>query len=237
MRQYPKTVLITAGTKRLGLRFAQTTIEMGYNVIIHYRTSSGAARQWLYRNPSLEGRVFFIQHDLESSPEAVIKRAMELPCTLIGLVNNASLFSKGDLCDLSHLQQMMGIHCIIPARLGTYFYETIGKGWIINITDAIIDRPNLAYQNYRISKLFLRELTRQQAVRFAPSIRVNALAPGALMPSNGTTQKDFRSLAQNIPLKKTGAVASLMDAYRFLVNDHYCTGQTISVDGGWNLTA
>ena len=237
MRQYPKTVLITAGTKRLGLRFAQTTIEMGYNVIVHYRTSSTAAHQWLHRNPSLKGRVFFIQHDLEFSPATVIKKAMELPCTLIGLVNNASLFSKGDLCDLSHLQQMMEIHCVVPATLGTCFYENIKKGWIINITDAIIDRPNLAYQNYRISKLFLRELTRQQAVRFAPSIRVNALAPGALMPSNNTTRKDFRSLARNIPLQQTGAVTSLMDAYRFLVNDQYCTGQTISVDGGWNLTA
>ena len=237
MPQHHKGILITAGTKRLGLRFAQTTIAMGYKAILHYRSSLQPARQWLRRNPHIADNIFFIRHDLNDSPETVIKKALELPCTLTGLVNNASIFSPGDCTDVTHLQQMIDIHLVVPTRLGSFFYENIKKGWIINIIDAMIDRPNTTYQNYRMSKLFLRELTRQQAVRFAPAIRVNGLAPGAMMPAVDNDRSTFRSLAKKIPLKKTSSIKSLMSAYKFLIENRECTGQIISIDGGWNLIA
>ncbi len=233
----PKAVLITAGTKRLGFHFARTSLEMGYHVILHYRSTELPARQWLNRNPEFKNRVFFLGQELTVNPEHLIDRSLELPCALTGLVNNASIFTPGDIADIRHFQQMLDIHLLVPARLGAHFHSHVREGWIINITDALIDRPNLTYQNYRISKLFLRELTRQQALLFAPGCRVNAIAPGAMLPATHMKKEEFEALSRKTPLRSTGALAFLSDAFRYLVKNRYCTGETITVDGGRHLTA
>lgn len=235
MNRQPEAVLITAGTKRLGSHLAKATLLMGYSVILHYRTSNRSMVRWLDRNPRFRNRTFFICHELSESPEQVIDEALALPCMLRGLVNNASLFSSGDLLDHNHLQKMLNIHLHVPFRLGNAFYRGAGEGWIINITDAHLNRPSTAYQNYRMSKLFLQELTRQQALLFAPSVRVNALAPGAILPSSAMSRKEFQDLSQQIPLGTTGQVSSLVEGYAFLIKNRYCTGQTLMIDGGWHL--
>ncbi|MBN1306616.1 MAG: SDR family oxidoreductase [Chitinispirillaceae bacterium] len=237
MRKLPEAVLITAGTKRLGFCMAKATLSMGFSVILHFRSSDRFARDWLRRNPRFNRKVFFIRHDLSDSPETVITKSLKLPCTLTGLVNNASSFSGGNLNDPEHLRRMLEIHLFVPARLGAFFHKQVKSGWIINITDAAIARPGTACQNYRMSKLFLEELTRQQAVLFAPGCRVNALAPGAILPAAGSSKAAFNALADKIPLRKTGSLAALADAYCFLVKNTRCTGQTIAVDGGWHLVA
>lgn len=236
MSRKPEAVLITAGTKRLGFHIAKASLALGYSVILHYRSSDRTARHWLQRHPEYASRVHFLQQDLTTHPESLIEAALDLPCRLTGLVNNASLFSRGDLSDCIHLRSMLDIHLLVPAVLGTTFADHIRKGWIITITDALAGRTNVAWQNYRMSKLFLEELTRQQALRFAPELRVNAIAPGAVLPSSETGTAAFRNLATLIPLRKTTPVAAITDAYRFLISTTSCTGQIIRIDGGWSLT-
>ncbi len=238
MKKNTKAVLITGGTKRIGLSLAGATVEMGYNVILHFRSSDRYARRWLHRNPRFKDRVFFIRHDLSDSPETVIEKALMLPCSLTGLVNNASNFSSGSLDDPVHFEEMVNIHLLIPARLGAFFYRRVKKGWIINISDALSQKISIRWQNYRLSKLFLEHLTRHQAIRFAPDCRVNAIAPGAVIPPNDKEGRNvFKKLAGITPLRKTGSVSSLIKAYRFLVDNSDCTGEIISVDGGLRLTA
>ncbi len=236
MSRKPEAVLITAGTKRLGFRLAQESLTLGYSVILHYRSSDRTARQWLKRHPEYASRVYFLQQDLISHPESLVEAALDLPCRLTGLVNNASLFSRGDLSDCTHLRSMLDIHLLVPAALGAAFADRIRKGWIITITDALAGKTNVAWQNYRMSKLFLEELTRQQALRFAPDLRVNAIAPGAVLPSSETGTAAFRNLAALIPLRKTAPVAAIIGAYRFLISNTSCTGQIVRIDGGWSLT-
>jgi NAD(P)-dependent dehydrogenase (short-subunit alcohol dehydrogenase family) len=120
--------------------------------------------------------------------------------------------------------------------LGVAFLQAACSGWIINITDAVIKRPNINFQNYRISKLFLSELTRQMAFTFAPSMRVNAIAPGAMLPSIHTSPEQLENLKANIPLKRTGDISAFRDAYAFLVSNSYITGEEIRIDGGWHLS-
>jgi pteridine reductase len=131
---------------------------------------------------------------------------------------------------------MLEIHFFVPAQLGAAFAKQVRDGWIVNMTDALADKPNLSWQNYRMSKLFLEELTRQQALLFAPHCRVNAIAPGAVLPSDDKRGGAFRKLAAQIPLRKTQPVTAITDAFRFLVSSTSCTGQIIRVDGGWSLT-
>jgi len=110
----------------------------------------------------------------------------------------------------------------------------VESGWIINITDARAHHISKKYQNYRVSKLFLDEITRQQAYLYAPAIRVNAIAPGAILPADGHTE-DFSELPSLIPLAKTGDPARVRMAARLLIENDYITGGIIPVDGGWHL--
>lgn len=231
-----ENILITAGTQRIGFHLLQESLTMGYNVIAHYRTRNDQAYSWLDTRPHLHDRVHFIQQDLSKSPETLIEKANHFSGNLVGLVNNASVFSKGNLTDSAHLNEMLNIHFHIPNKLSAHFCKTVTNGWIVNITDAIIQKPNHTFQNYRISKLFLNELTRQQASLYAPNFRVNAIAPGAMLPAATPGTKNFDTLAEKIPLKKTGSIQSLSNTFRFLVSNDYCTGQIIAVDGGWHLT-
>lgn len=228
-------VLITAGTKRIGYHLSKKSLSLGLDVIAHYRSSRGTLARWLSRHPEFRGNVHFLQADLTDSPETLFEKISSLPVTLIGLVNNASIFSKGNLSDPDHFRRMLEIHLIVPLYLGKSFSSNGRNGWIINITDAVINKPNSNFQNYRISKLFLEELTRQQAFLYAPDIRVNAIAPGAMLPSHFNGSSALKSLEKKIPLHKTGNITSLLEAFSFLVYNTSCTGQIIAVDGGWHL--
>ena len=232
MSNEKKAILITGGVKRLGLAFAKTSVEMGYTVILHYRSSKGDAAELLER--TFPDQVYFIQQELGKNPEHLITNAQALGLQIAGLVNNAAIFTKGNLFDPDHFEQTLSINALTPLRLGTAFQKQIGKGWIINITDANITHPNLTYQNYRISKLLLEEITHQQALLYAPTTRVNAIAPGAMLPSEGNEQY-FTSLSEKIPLRSTGDIRSLTEAFSFLVKNQYITGQVLRVDGGWSL--
>jgi NAD(P)-dependent dehydrogenase (short-subunit alcohol dehydrogenase family) len=231
-------VLITGGAKRLGLAMAAETLAMGLDVVIHYRSDRRAAQTWLARHPPSRKRVHFLQSDLTPDTAAsLVDEARTLVPRLVGLVNNASTFTGGNLSDLSHLRAALDTNLLVPAALAEQFRRRAKRGWVINITDAHAFPLNRNYQNYRVSKLFLEELTRQQAFLFAPAIRVNAIAPGAILPSRGASRADFARLARAVPLGRTGGLADLRAAFAFLVRSPSVTGQTVFVDGGWHLLA
>ncbi len=236
MSQRTDAVLITGGSKRLGLQFALKTLELGFSAVIHYRNDISDALKAI-NSEELKNRVHFIQHDLTEKPELILDKAFDLPVNLVGLINNASIFTEGNLNDINDLKKIIWINALVPAQINTCFAKKIKKGWIINITDAIIEKPNSRFQNYRISKLLLQQLTRQQAYLFAPNLRVNALAPGAMLPASTEDQHYFNSLSEIIPMHTSGDIRSLMNAYEFLINSPYITGETIRVDGGWNIVS
>lgn len=205
---------------------------MGYSVIMHYH--SEISDDCYLLKDQYPDDITFIQLDLVNNPESLIIMSLNITDKIIGLVNNASIFTQGNLSNTSDFMEKFSINTLAPMRCSSAFYKHVKKGWIINITDANIKRPNSSFQNYRISKLFLEEITRQQAVIFAPDIRVNAIAPGAMLPAQHENDY-FVSLRDTVPLKSVGNTSSLMDTYEFLINNDYLTGQVIHVDGGWSL--
>jgi NAD(P)-dependent dehydrogenase (short-subunit alcohol dehydrogenase family) len=235
MNSFSKAVLITGGSHRLGLALAEQSIELGFHVIIHYRTERNALSRLLKNKPALEPHISTIYQELTEQPEQLIEKALSLPVSICGLVNSASIFTPGNLSDCNHLEHILQINTLIPSRLAAHFHKKVESGWIINITDAISNKPNLNFQNYRLSKAFLELITTQQALCFAPAIRVNAIAPGAMLPGSSESPKYFKHLESKIPLNKTGDLQSLMETYRYLVQTPYITGQILRVDGGWSI--
>ncbi len=232
MNSQKKAIIITGATKRLGLLFAKKSLGMGYSVIMHYH--SEISEDCYSLKEQFDDDITFIQLDLADIPEDLITRSLNITDKIIGLVNNASIFTQGNLSNPSDFMEKFSINTLAPMKCSTAFYKHVKNGWIINITDANIKRPNSSFQNYRISKLFLEEITRQQAVIFAPDVRVNAIAPGAMLPAQHENDY-FVSLRDTVPLKSIGNTSSLMDTYEFLINNDYLTGQVIHVDGGWSL--
>jgi NAD(P)-dependent dehydrogenase (short-subunit alcohol dehydrogenase family) len=235
MKKIPPAILVTASSRRLGFAFAKESLAMGYSVIGHYRSGTGAFGSWLRRHPEHLARVFFVRADLDHDPGRAVSEACRLPVRLTGLVNNASVFRTGNVTDPGSLRNMLATNACAPMELSARFFQEVGKGWIINITDAHAAPVNRAYQNYRISKLLLTEITRQCAFTFAPSVRVNAIAPGAVLPARGRDPSYFSTLAQRMPLRRTPRIADLMLAYRYLVENRSVTGQVLCVDSGWHL--
>jgi NAD(P)-dependent dehydrogenase (short-subunit alcohol dehydrogenase family) len=231
-----QAVLITGGTKRLGFEYARKSLSMGFDVVLQYRSDPGDVERWLSGNPALCARVWLVQADLRESAERLPAAAREHCRGLVGLVNNAAVFDKGDLSDPAGFEGALAVNALAPLRLCAAFRAEVGRGWIVNVTDAHIRGDNLAFQNYRMSKRFLRDITEQLALAYSPLIRVNAIAPGAMLPSAHTSRAAFSRLAHSIPLRRTGSVEALLRAYEYLVESDYVTGQTMYVDGGWHLT-
>lgn len=235
MKKKQKAVLITGGTKRLGLVFTKQSLAMGYTVIAHFRTNASPLKRWLKNNIEYKNNIYFIQYDLQNNPEDLIDGILDFPVETVGLINNAAVFTEGNLHDTGHYKESLRINTEAPLFLSNRFCEKMGKGWIINITDANIASVNRKYQNYRISKIFLSELTRQQAFLYGPSVRVNAIAPGLLFNSNAKEKSYFADVKKRVPLKKGAAIDSIKKAYSFLVENRDITGQIIYIDGGFHL--
>jgi NAD(P)-dependent dehydrogenase (short-subunit alcohol dehydrogenase family) len=230
--QNQSAVLITGASDRIGLELAEECLSLGYHAVIHYRTSPEPAKSVF----NGDGRVAFIRADLTESPERFMEEAAKLPGPpLAGLINNASVFETGDMSAPTRFTDMLTVNALTPLRLSAAFAKSAGSGWIINITDANIRPKSKKYQNYRVSKLFLEEITRQTAYLYAPSIRVNAIAPGAILPAAGETRESFDGLAKGIPAGKTGEPTHIRQALKFLIENDYVTGAVIPVDGGWHL--
>ncbi len=229
-----KAVLITGATKRIGLALTKQSLSMGFAVIAHFRSSASPLKTWLKRNNQFNKKVFYLQSDLDENATALIDKCSKFPVSLTGLINNASLFTEGNLSHLDHLNKTITINATVPHLLSLRFSQKIGNGWIINITDANTS-SNKRFQNYRFSKKILTELTLQQAYLFGPLIRVNAIAPGAILPPANMDRDYFTTIKRRVPLKKTGDINSILKAYTFLVENTAVTGQVLSIDNGLHL--
>jgi NAD(P)-dependent dehydrogenase (short-subunit alcohol dehydrogenase family) len=230
MNPNPKAVLITGASDRIGLELVKESLAMGYHVVLHYRSSPQPALSVLKD----DSRVTFLQAELTESPEKFMEEVFKLPLTIEGLVNNASVFEKGNFTDPDHFNNVISVNVMVPLKLSAAF-SRVKNGWIINITDARTKPKNKNYQNYRVSKMLLDEITEQLAFLYAPAIRINAIAPGAVLADVNRSSDQFDQFTKNIPLGKTGDISHIRQTFRFLVENDYITGCVIPVDGGWHL--
>ena len=108
-------------------------------------------------------------------------------------------------------------------------------GLIVNITDIGAQKAWSRYPSYSVSKAGLESLTKLLARALAPNIRVNAIAPGLVLPSDVVTQEQWDKLVEKLPLKRAATLDEITSTLQFLINNEYITGQTIVVDGGYSL--
>ncbi|MEJ5225495.1 MAG: SDR family oxidoreductase, partial [Anaerolineales bacterium] len=108
-------------------------------------------------------------------------------------------------------------------------------GLIVNITDVGARKTWSAYPAYTVSKAALESLTRVLARALAPDIRVNAVAPGLVLPAADMSPEAWQILTEKMPLRRTARPEEIAAALDFLLDNHFVTGETITVDGGYSL--
>ena len=239
-----KTELITGAAKRIGAQIARTLHEAGCDIIIHYRHSEQAASA-LCKELNFEraNSAYILQADLNDTHKLpdVIEQAVKFWGRLDLLVNNASSFfptpvgnitldNWDDLFNSNLKSPLFLSQAAIPHLLPT-------NGNIINIVDVHAFRPMKQHTVYCAAKAGLAMITQSLAKELGPDIRVNGVAPGAILwPENSMNTETQNTILERTALKRPGDPEDIAKAVLFLARDaDYITGQIIPVDGGRTL--
>lgn len=233
------TALITGGAKRLGRAIAIRLAELGFDIALHYNTSRGDAERVAGEIEAAGAGCDLFACDL-SDGEAVLQligRVTHVFSDLSILVNNASIFERGPLLDTEPelFDRHFDINYRAPFFLTRDFARHRDQGLVINLVDTKISRNAGAYFAYTLTKKSLFEFTKMAAAQLGPKIRVNAVAPGLVLPPAGEDESYLAERAKSIPLQRHGDPAAVCNAIAYLVDNRFITGQCIYVDGGEHL--
>ena len=239
-----KTIFITGAAKRIGKEIALTFKELGWNIIIHYNSSKkdadDLADQINKDNPNsaktVQGNL-----DIKEDVQKILSEVSDAFPSIDLLVNNASTFYPTPIDEISedHWERLIGSNLKGPLFLIQGLKEQLksSKGSIINITDTNLSKGVPNFSIYSAAKAGLEAITKGLARELAPDIKVNAIAPGAMLepPDVTWTEEQKNKVIENIPLNRMGSEKDIADAVSFLARSEYITGQIIKVDGGRSL--
>lgn len=236
-----KLALITGAAKRIGAACVRLLHQSGYDVLLHYNASEQQARQLANElNILRPNSVHLHQADLLKLDQVIdlANRAATIAEGVDVLVNNASLFSAGQIGQVTEQawDQLLGSNLKAPFFLSQALVPTLTerKGCIVNIVDIHAERGLLDYPVYSIAKAGLVMMTKSLAKELAPHVRVNAVAPGAILwPDQQVSEAQKAEILQKVALQRCGEVDDIAKTVRFLVDEaDYMTGQVLTVDGG-----
>ena len=239
-----KTIFITGAAKRIGKEIALTFKELGWNIIIHYNSSKEAADDLAVEinNSNVDSAVTVQGNlDVKEDVEKVISEVRDGFPTIDLLINNASTFYPTPIEDISeeHWDKLVGSNLKGPLFLIKGLKDKLkeSKGSIINITDTNLSKGVANYSIYSAAKAGLESITKGLARELAPDIKVNAIAPGAMLepPDVTWTEEQKSKVISSIPLNRMGSEKDISEAVKFLAKSNYITGQIIKVDGGRSL--
>ncbi len=235
--------LVTGGHRRVGRAIALALAKRGYDIHLTWRNREGDCRATLEALRKLG--VTATGHRVElSDPKAVRRladRVWDASGRLEVLVNSAAIYPSTRVDDVTEADwdACMAVNLKAPfllsRTLGTRMRAT-GRGCIVNLLDWATDRPYPGYLPYFVSKAGLQGLTRALAVELAPEVRVNGVAPGAVLLPEGTSDAERDEIVAATPLRREGSADDVAAAVVFLVADaQFATGEVFYVDGGRRL--
>ncbi len=231
--------LVTGGARRIGAAIARALAQHGYDVALHYRTSTEPAQRTAREITGLGRRCRLFRCDLNDHDEtaALVPSVREQFPRLNVLVNNASVFERATLRDTGRdlFERHFNVHFKAPFFLTQAFAEGCSEGQVINILDTRVRRSDPRHAAYTLSKKALLELTRMAARELGPAIRVNGVAPGMILPPPGGVVDELERRSAGLPLKRVGDTANVVAAVLFLIDNPFVTGECVYVDGGEHL--
>jgi pteridine reductase len=239
-----KVAVVTGGAVRLGRAISLALADAGATVVVHYSRSAAPADETVAEIVSRGGRAAAVAADF-ADPVAAATGLMQAAVDQFGrvdvLVNSAAIFEKGSLAATTEAEwdRHFAVNLKAPTFLCREFAarHTPGNaGSIVNIADWRGLRPHPGHLAYTLTKAALVALTEILAQELAPDIRVNAVAPGAILPPPGAGQEYMQRLAEKVPMRRTGSVNDVTSAVLYLLQADFVTGEVLAVTGGEHLS-
>ncbi|MEE8213462.1 MAG: SDR family oxidoreductase [Alphaproteobacteria bacterium] len=242
MTEQPKNALVTGGAQRIGRAISLGLAGAGYGVCIHHHASAAAAQSLAREIVAQGGRAEAIAADLSKEAETarLIARAGDAIGPLDVLVNNAALFERDeiDTATRESWDRHMEVNLRAPFVLTQAFAGALARGVggnVVNIVDQRVVNLTPHFLSYTLSKAGLWTLTRTLALALAPGVRVNAVAPGPVLPSPRQSEDAFRRQAEATPLGRAVEPEEVAKGVLFVLEAHALTGQMIALDSGQHL--
>jgi pteridine reductase len=237
-----KVALITGGAHRIGAAIARDLHAQGMRLVIHYHASEAAAHALQAELHEVRPEsVMLVRGDLLNGDKLyrnLVFETVESFGQLDVVINNASRFYATPIGETGENQwdDIVGTNLKAPFFLSQAAAPHLKKsgGCIVNIADVYGDRPLLGYPVYSVAKAGLIMLTKSLARELGPEVRVNAIAPGAILwPEAGIDEMSKQRIVSRTPLKRAGDTGDIARTALFLVRDAgFITGQVLVVDGG-----
>lgn len=235
--------LVTGGAVRIGRAIALGLAREGHDLVVAYNSSADAAATTKADIESMDRACHLVQADLATrrGPEVVVDAARDLFGRLDVVVNSAASFRAAPLTevDAEEFDAVMALnvraaHLIVRAAVQLL---RAARGSVVNITDLSAFQAWTGYPHHAVSKAALAHLTRVQARALAPDVRVNAVAPGAVLAPDDWPEARWSAMADKAVLRRTGSPDDVVQAVLYLVSADFVTGHVIPVDGGRLLGA
>jgi NAD(P)-dependent dehydrogenase (short-subunit alcohol dehydrogenase family) len=233
-------VLVTGAGQRLGRAVAIRAASAGWNVAVHYRGSKTGAEETAANVKAAGAQAALVQGDLADAhqAESVLADATKAAgAPLTGLVNCAAIFEWDDIHSLTPqaFHRHMEVNALAPVALTRAFAAALpdaSRASVVNFLDFKLASPYPDHFSYTLSKYALAGATEMLARALAPKVRVNAVAPGYVLPAPGQADEDHQRLHAQNPLAHGATAQDVADAVLFLLGAQATTGQTIFVDSG-----
>lgn len=236
-------VLVTGAARRIGAAIARTLHAAGANVVLHcHRSRAEAERLNADLNTQRGASCTIVQADLLdlANLPALVEEAVEAFGRLDALVNNASSFYPTPFGSVGEDEwnDLMGSNLRAPLFLSQAAAPRLRetRGSIVNLVDIHADRPLKDFVVYSVAKAGLAGLTRALALELGPEVRVNGVAPGAILWPDGDEHfapSEKGRITEQTPLKRIGSPDDVAGAVKYLLFDApFVTGQILAVDGG-----
>ncbi len=241
MKQAP-LALITGSARRIGKALAIALHAKGYNVAVHFNNSKESAESLsnqLNKQRSNSTKVFKAELTNEIELESMVKQIFDWQNNLTVVINNASLFLDDTLAQ-KNWHTIFDCNVKAPYILSSLCFDKLkqNKGSIINITDQHAQSPLKNYDIYCMTKAALESQTKSLAKSFAPDVRVNAIAPGAILwpeDNNELSDEIKTQIIEQTPLQKIGSVQPIIQAVLHFIENEFITGTSLMVNGGRHL--
>ncbi len=236
----PALAIVTGAAHRLGKALSLALARRGYAILLHYHRANALAAQTAAEIEALGSTAYPVRADLTDPAQVDILFSVvdALPHRLGLLVNSAAVMSRADVRRLS-LQDWdaaLNLNLRAPFLMAQRAAQRMTSGGlIVNITDVGAQKAWSSYPAYTVSKAALESLTRILARALAPDIRVNAIAPGLVLPPDDMPPAQWQRLVEKTPLGRTTQTDEIAAALNFLLDTPALTGQTITIDGGYSL--
>ena len=235
-------ILITGAGKRIGKEIAINFAKHGATIILHYNRSKKDAEK-TKKEISQFSKAILIKANLENSNS--VKKLFLSAKKKVGkihhLINCASLFENDDLLKFNekNWDKHLNINAKAPVILISHFanqkFSSIDNLTVTNILDQRVFKLTPHFFSYTVSKLILHNLTKTAAMRLAPKIRVNAIAPGPVIKNSRQTKAHFKKQYSNTLLKKQVNKREIFNACKFFIENKSITGQSFAIDSGQSL--